>query len=291
MIRATNRGTNPGGWFSQPELSGGGASNAAAIEPFRRRVQDTVLKSIREAKRRTSWSNPNEAYEGACLRFVERVLDVDRPNPFLDDFLAFEGRIAQLGMLNSLSQTVLALTAPGVPDIYQGGGSWDLNMVDPDNRRPVDFALRRRMLDEILQTGGDRRERIREWLAAWPDGRIKLAVVSALLRCRRTSSGLFAHAGYEPMNIQGPHAHHVVAFARRDGGQTCVVVAARLFARLLEDEASYRGAVWGDSLLELPDAPDPVTNILTGETMRSGAGLRLSALLADLPAAVLLAQS
>jgi (1->4)-alpha-D-glucan 1-alpha-D-glucosylmutase len=273
------------------EISGRSAPDAAAIEPFRRRVQDTVLKSIREAKRRTSWSNPNEAYEGACLRFIERVLEVDRPNPFLDDFLAFQGRIAQLGMLNSLSQAVLALTAPGVPDIYQGGGSWDLNMVDPDNRRPIDFALRRRMLDEILQAEGDRRERIREWLAAWPDGRIKLAVVSALLRCRRTSSGLFARGSYEPLGIQWPHAHHFVGFARRDSGQTCIVIAARLFARLLGEHASYRGAVWGDAQLELPDAPQRVTNVLTGETMQCGASLRLSELLADLPAAVLFAQS
>ena len=121
------------------EFTGVAAPDPVEIELFRRRLQDTMLKSIREAKRRTSWINPNDAYETACLHFVERLLQIDRPNPFLDDFVAFQQRVARLGVLNSISQTVLALTAPGVPDIYQGGDLWDLNMIDPDNRRPVDF--------------------------------------------------------------------------------------------------------------------------------------------------------
>jgi (1->4)-alpha-D-glucan 1-alpha-D-glucosylmutase len=261
------------------------------LHAFRQRLQDTVLKSIREAKRRTSWSNPNEAYEGACLRFVERVLEVDRPNPFLDDFLAFQGRIARLGMLNSLSQVVLALAAPGIPDIYQGGAMWDLNMVDPDNRRPVDFHRRRRMLNEIMQTNGGRRRRIREWLAQWPDGRIKLAVVCALLRCRRRHPDLFSRGSYEPVGLEGPLSQHVIAFVRREGGQTCVAVAGRMFARLLRDGADYKSDVWGDARLDLRDAPKSLTNVLTGEAVATSAGLQLGEVLADLPAAVLIGQS
>ncbi|HJT15476.1 MAG TPA: malto-oligosyltrehalose synthase, partial [Dongiaceae bacterium] len=144
------------------------------IDSFGERLKGTVLKSIREAKRRTSWINPNEAYESACLRFVERLLETGRPNPFLDDFRPFQQRVAQFGVLNSLSQLAVTLTAPGVPDTYQGCDLWDFNMVDPDNRRPVDFELRRRMLAEITET--DRRALLRDSLADWQDGRIKLAI-------------------------------------------------------------------------------------------------------------------
>ena len=273
------------------ELLPGTAPDDTVLDAFRQRLQDTVLKSIREAKRRTSWSNPNEAYESACLRFVERLLAADRSNPFLDDFLAFQGRIARLGMLNSLSQTVLALTAPGVPDIYQGGALWDLNMVDPDNRRPVDFVRRRGMLNEVMQTNGERRRRMREWLAQWPDGRIKLAVVCSLLCCRREHPDLFGRGSYEPVSLEGPLSQHVIAFVRREGGEICVAVAARLFARLLGDQADYRSDVWGDARLDLREAPKSLTNVLTGEAVSTDAGLHLGEVLADLPAAVLIGQS
>jgi (1->4)-alpha-D-glucan 1-alpha-D-glucosylmutase len=255
-------------------------------------MQGTILKSIREAKRRTSWSNPNEAYESACLRFVERILEIDRPNPFLDDFVACQRRIAAIGALNSLGQTILALTAPGVPDIYQGCELWDLNMVDPDNRRQVDFEARRRMLEAVAETNADRRDRIREWLATWQDGCIKLAIVSALLRCRRQKPQLFRSGSYEPIGIEGPHSHRLIGFMRRDAADACIVIVGRFFAQLAEDGAIYAGAAqWDDTRLELRDTPQTLTNVLTGETLSSTAGLRLSELLADLPAAVLLGRS
>jgi (1->4)-alpha-D-glucan 1-alpha-D-glucosylmutase len=268
------------------ELTGVATPEATAVETFRRRVQDTVLKSIREAKRRTSWINPNEAYEGACLRFVERVLETDRPNPFLDDFVAFQQRIARLGVLNSVSQTVLALTAPGVPDIYQGAVLWDLNMVDPDNRRPVDFDLRQRMLAEL-----DEHRQIRAWLTAWQDGRIKLAIVAALLRCRRRYPDLFGRGSYEPIAFEGPLSPHLIGFTRRDGNQRYIVLAGRLFARLLGDEPNYTGTVWGDMRIDAVGDSEHLTDVLTGRTVSTPEGLRLSDVLADLPAAVLLGQS
>lgn len=268
------------------ELTGIATLEATAVEAFRRRVQDTVLKSIREAKRRTSWINPNEDYEHACLRFVERVLETDRPNPFLDDFVLFQQWIARRGLLNSISQTVLALTAPGVPDIYQGGVLWDLNMVDPDNRRPVDFDLRQRMLAEI-----DEHRQIREWLTAWQDGRIKLAIIAALLRCRRQYPDLFAHGTYEPIAFEGPPAPHLIGFMRRDGTQRCIVLAGRLFARLLGDEPTYTGTVWGDMRIDAVGDSEHLTDVLTGRTVSTSEGLRVSDVLSDLPAAVLLGRS
>lgn len=256
------------------------------IDPFPERLKGAVLKSIREAKRRTSWLNPNEAYEAACLRFVERLLETDRPNPFLDDFLAFQQRVAPIGVLNSLSQLVVTLTAPGVPDIYQGCDLWDFNMVDPDNRRPVDFGRRRRMLTEV--TAADRHALLRDGLENWQDGRIKLAIAAALLRCRREHADLFRHGSYEPITIEGPLSHHVIAFRRRDGASSCIVIAGRLFARMLGDQARYDGAaIWQDARITLPDGPELLTNVLTGAMVSE---LQLSVILADVPVAVLLAR-
>ncbi|HJR21869.1 MAG TPA: malto-oligosyltrehalose synthase [Dongiaceae bacterium] len=259
------------------------------IDSFGERLKGAVLKSIREAKRRTSWINPNDAYESACLRFVERLLEAGRPNPFLDDFRPFQQRIAQFGVLNSLSQLVVTLTAPGVPDTYQGCDLWDFNMVDPDNRRPVDFELRRRMLAEITET--DRRALLRDSLANWQDGKIKLAIAAAILQCRREHADLFRQGSYEPISIEGPLSQHVIAFRRRDGGKSCIVIAARLFARLLADQTRYDGAaLWQDARITLPDGPDALTSVLTGATV-SGPELELGVILAEVPVAILLAEA
>jgi (1->4)-alpha-D-glucan 1-alpha-D-glucosylmutase len=267
-------------------MLGAWPARADEMDAFRERLKGAVLKSIREAKRRTSWSNPSDAYESACLRFVERVLETDRTNPFLDDFLAFQLRVARLGVLNSLSQLVVTLTAPGLPDTYQGCDLWDFNMVDPDNRRPVDFAMRRRLLAEI--EAADRRTLLRSGLVDWLDGKIKLAIAAALLRCRREHASLFRQGSYEPLTLDGPLSHHLVAFRRRDGGSSCIVMAGRLFARMLGDRAGYDGAaIWQDARMAVPDGPTTLTNVLTG-TVVSGAELQLGEILADAPFAVLL---
>jgi (1->4)-alpha-D-glucan 1-alpha-D-glucosylmutase len=259
------------------------------IDGFAERLTGMVLKSIREAKRRTSWQNPNDAYESACLRFAERLLEIARPNPFLDDFLAFHQRIARIGVLNSLSQLVVTLTAPGVPDIYQGGDRWAFAMVDPDNRRPVDFARRQRMLAEIGDA--NRRDLLRRSLANWQDGKGKLAITTALLRSRREHADLFKQGSYEPIAVEGPLSHHLIAFRRSHGGDSCVVIAGRLFVPLLGDQASYDGAtIWRDARITLPDGPTTLNNVLTGEAI-TGPTLELSGVLSDLPVAVLLDRS
>jgi (1->4)-alpha-D-glucan 1-alpha-D-glucosylmutase len=257
------------------------------LDAFRERVKGTVLKSIREAKRRTSWSNPNEAYESACLRFVERLLEADRPNPFLDDFLGFQKRVAGIGVLNSLSQLVVTLTAPGVPDTYQGCDLWDFNMVDPDNRRPLDFELRQRLLTETREAAP--RDLLRDGVANWQDGKVKLAIAAALLRCRRDHADLFRQGSYEPLIVDGPLAHHVIAFRRSHDAESCVVIAGRLFVPMLGERTSYdSAAIWRDARVTLPDPPSTLTNVLTGATV-SGSALQLSEVLADAPVAVLLA--
>jgi (1->4)-alpha-D-glucan 1-alpha-D-glucosylmutase len=158
-------------------------------------------------------------------------------------------------------------------------------MVDPDNRRPVDFALRERMLAEIA--GTDRRLLLRKGLEDWQDGKIKLAIATALLRCRREHAGLFRQGRYEPISLEGPLSQHLIAFRRRDDSGSCIVIAGRLFARLLGDRTQYDGAtLWRDARLALPDGAGSLTNILTGETV-SGPALELGEILADAPVAVL----
>ncbi len=134
-----------------------------------------MIKSVREGKERSSWSYPNAPYEAGVQRFVRGVLDAARPNPFLADFAAFVGQLARPAAIASLSQLVLKLTVPGVPDIYQGGELWDFSLVDPDNRRPVDWAERARLLDEISDAS------LSELAEHWQDGREKLFVTARLL--------------------------------------------------------------------------------------------------------------
>jgi (1->4)-alpha-D-glucan 1-alpha-D-glucosylmutase len=276
-------------------LTGDSSPDAAVIDSFRERLQAAVLKSIREAKRRTSWTNPNAVYEDACMAFVTRILDMARPNPFFEDFVGFQARISRLGVLNSLCQSVITLTAPGVPDIYQGGELWDFNLVDPDNRRPVDFEQRRRLLSEVRhilrKPASERATALRALLETWQDGRIKLAVMAALLDCRERERTLFAHGGYQPLEFDGPALHHLLGYARQGHDRTCLVIVGRMFAGLIGDrQAFYPGeTLWNDTALVLPNKCRHFEDVLTGRTVAAqGERLALSEILGDLPAAVLL---
>src|SRR5262249_451198 len=204
---------------------------------FRERLKATVLKSIREGKVRTSWSNPDTECEQACTGFVDQALATTRANPFLDDFLEFQVRIAWFGMLNGLCQIVLAQTAPGVPDIYWGGELWDLDMVDPDNRRAVDFDSRRRCLAEIRYILGfpvpERRAVLRQMLTNWADGRIKLALIAATLEVRRRERSLFVHGDYRPLEFSGSLVNHLLGFAYHYEGRWALIVAGRLFVGMI----------------------------------------------------------
>jgi (1->4)-alpha-D-glucan 1-alpha-D-glucosylmutase len=222
------------------------------------RLYGYLDKAIREARTRTSWDDPDDEFEAAMHAVAVAVLE---PGPLHDDVAAFVDRIAGPGRSNALAATLVQLTMPGVPDTYQGTELWDLSLVDPDNRRPVDFALRDRLLERL--DGG--------WHPAWDDagGAAKLLVVSRALRLRRDRPGLFT--GYTPLGATGPAARHAIAYDR--GG--AITVATRLPVGL------DRAGGWRDTTLPLP----AVTDALTG---RSHAGdVRLADLLADYPVALL----
>jgi (1->4)-alpha-D-glucan 1-alpha-D-glucosylmutase len=190
---------------------------------FVERMQAYALKAAREGKQETSWTNPDDTYEQALNEFVAALLAPERSAAFLDSFGRFAARTALLGALNSLSQLALKCLVPGVPDFYQGTEFWDLSLVDPDNRRPVDFSMRAQTLAELP----------RDWpeLAKhWRDGRLKFALMRDLLALRAQHAGLFRNGSYEPVDVTGPHAQHVIAFARQWRNERIVVAIARNFA-------------------------------------------------------------
>jgi (1->4)-alpha-D-glucan 1-alpha-D-glucosylmutase len=271
-------------------------------DAFAVRIQDYMLKAAKEAKLNTSWINPNEAYDEALRSFVARILDPAPGNRFLADFIPFQGFIARLGMVNSLAQTLIKITAPGVPDFYQGSEVWDFSLVDPDNRRPVDFATRASLLEDLRHriATGDLVGLARELVEEWPDGRIKLFTIHRALTYRRAAPDLFRRGDYVPLQTDGPHAEHLCAFARRQATAAVLTVVPRLAARLTDNGARLPlgREVWGDTWVFLPpDLPaGPYTNRFTGaqaEPVLRDAGMLLPAgeILADFPVALLVADS
>ncbi len=263
-----------------------GPHDAAAIAAWRERVEAYAVKAAREAKLRTSWFAINAEYEDALTQFVRAILDPRDGNVFLTDLAAFAAPIARLGLLNSLSQTLLRLTAPGIPDTYQGTELWDFSLVDPDNRRPVDYALRARLLDEVQGTVDTRR-----LSAALDDPKAKLFLLARALRLRRDREALFREGEYIPLNVKGARAGHVVAFARRLGDELAVVLAPRLYGQLMTGRQGppLGEGVWEDTRVELPQrlAAARLENVLDGSSPEPGTSLRLADVLASFPVALL----
>lgn len=241
------------------------------LEPYRQRIHAYMVKASREAKLHTNWAYPNKAYDAALAGFVDTLLARVRPNPFLTDLQSRARQLAWFGALNSLTMVLVKYTSPGVPDLYQGNELMDLSLVDPDNRRPVDFALRERVLAEFEARGADRDEHVGEGMgegvaasshassdassnaginasaslsprtdAAYlaelmrdpHDGRAKLWVIWRLLQLRAQRPALFANAAYKGLDVRGEQARHVIAFTRSQHAERMVVIAGRLFARL-----------------------------------------------------------
>ncbi len=281
-------------YFLYQTLAGSYPFGADERASFTGRLKACMIKAVREAKVRTAWLKPDEEYEAAVGAFVEGVLD-RRENPvFLESFLDFERKLASYGVLNSLSQALLKVACPGIPDIYQGAELWDLNMVDPDNRRPVDFARRASLLVELeARAGRDKPGLIRDLWARREDGGIKLYLLSRALRGRKGRPRLFDEGRYVPLTVRGPRADHVIAFARNAGDDWAVCLASRFFAALAEPGRLPIGsAVWTNTRVVLPEgAAAAYEDVLTGRSHRVGKGLPLSAAFADLPMAFLISRA
>jgi (1->4)-alpha-D-glucan 1-alpha-D-glucosylmutase len=252
----------------------------AELKSLTERLKAYMLKAVREAKVRTSWINPDAEYEAALERFVVQSLE----SPvFLKDVNDAVARIARLGMLVGLSQAVLKVASPGVPDYYQGTELFDFSLVDPDNRRPVDYALRRRFLNDEVRDP----HVLLETLA---DGRAKLDIIRRGLAVRRAHPTLFHSGRYVPIYADSGREDHIAAFALRRNGDSVIAVAPRLFARLMQegDPAPIGERVWGDASIVLPDGMrGGLENVLTGERHGGAGRLRLASVLARFPVALL----
>jgi len=235
----------------------------AANRTFEERIRNYMLKAVREAKEKTSWANPNVEYENAVAAFVKVLLSATATNEFLSDFVPFQSYVSRLGMFNSLCQLLIKLMSPGVPDIYQGNELWDFSLVDPDNRRSVDYSHRRELLRE-MQTWAIAPEeeiqvRARELAESVlnetkNDGRLKLYVTHRALQVRHQLRSVFLEGDYVPLSVTGEKADHLVCFARRRRHSAVLVAIPRLCARLLSDSANLPMAVdvWKDTRVQLP---------------------------------------
>lgn len=250
------------------------------------RIVAYMRKAGREAKLRTSWLSPEPDHEAAVEAFVRAVLRRDDGNAFHADVAHFVAGVVRPGLLNGLAQLVLKIAAPGVPDFYQGTERWDLRLVDPDNRSPVDLAAQARLLGELQTAAGEPTALARSLLAALPDGRLKLWLTQRGLAARQRDPALFVDGDYVPLVVAGAHAGRVVAFARRHAGRTALAVVGRFFAGLADPPT---GPAWEDTTVRLPDGvAGPFRDALAGHAVTAHDGvLRLADVLAHLPVALL----
>ncbi len=263
---------------------------------FVRRIHVHMEKALREAKIQTSWVSPNTDYEDAFHTFLDAILLRSPGNSFLDAFVPFQARIAKIGVFNSLSQLLLKITSPGVPDFYQGTEVWNFTLTDPDNRRPVDYEPLRSLLMQLRSDeNGDLTALVERLLQSPEDGAIKLYLTRSALRFRRQERELFAKGRYLPLRAIGEKHRHVVAFARSHHGRQILVMAGRLFAQV---GADYRLPVgeetWGDTtvMLRRQFAHRTYRDIFTGQTVAVGSRknhqvLPLSEVFSSLPLALL----
>jgi (1->4)-alpha-D-glucan 1-alpha-D-glucosylmutase len=269
----------------------------AAWSTFVDRIDAYMLKAVREAKMHTSWANTNLDYEGALSAFTRAMLNRSGKNPFLADFADFQRRVACIGTINSLSQSLIKMTSPGVPDLYQGNELMEFVTVDPDNRRPVDYNHGRKLLAKLSRYGDPQQaNNFHELLANVDSSELKLYLTWKTLSLRRQEQALFEQGSYVPLTVSGQNSQHVVAFAREYEGRSAVIVAPRLTARLIgEDvEAICAEDTWGNTLLETSAAPEECYhNTFSGECLQvSSDGQRyflpVAKLLSSFPAALLL---
>ncbi|WP_158044436.1 malto-oligosyltrehalose synthase [Skermanella pratensis] len=274
------------------ELTNVTQPDAALLKGYIGRVEGAMIKSIREAKVHSTWAAPNTEYEEAVIAFLHECLDVSRRSPFLEAFVPFQARVARLGALNGLAQALLKLTVPGVPDIYQGSEMWNLSLVDPDNRLPVDYDMHQRALDQLEGELEQDPACLPALFDHWQDGVVKLAVTRQALKLRGEKPELFAHGSYEALAAQGAKSDQVCAFARIHEGASVIVAVPRLVARLEDDPD------WGDTAVVLPTSVGAGRwrNLLTdavveAEPREDGAAFPAGKLMGKFPFALLVPEA
>ncbi len=251
----------------------------AGFADYAKRIWQWQQKALREAKLQSSWSAPNEAYENAAQAFTEKLLTGEEGELLRAALSKTVNSIAAAGALNGLAQTLLRMTVPGVPDLYQGNEYWDFSLVDPDNRRPVDYAAR----EQALQASVPGTELLKDWR----DGRIKQALISEVLNLRKEHSELFRRGDYQPLEVLGSQAHNVLGFAREHEGVRAIVVVPVRCATLLENSAMPQvdALRWGDTRVVLPSAASDANlkGLFASSVVTQNRELNVSEALGDVP--------
>ena len=251
----------------------------AGLADYAKRIWQWQQKALREAKLQSSWSAPNEAYENAAQSFTEKLLTGEEGELLRAALHKTVNSIAAAGALNGLAQTLLRMTVPGVPDLYQGNEFWDFSLVDPDNRRPVDYAAREQALEAALPVG--------ELLHDWRDGRIKQALIAQVLNLRVEHAELFRRGSYQALEVLGSQAHNVLAFVREHAGQQAIVIVPIRCASLLENSAvpQVDALRWGDTRVVLPFAASDTNlkGLFATRAVTKNRELKVSDALGDVP--------
>jgi (1->4)-alpha-D-glucan 1-alpha-D-glucosylmutase len=256
---------------------------------FLNRLKGYVIKAVREAKIHTAWLKPDAEYENAYLAFVEEILRFEEGNAFLNSFLPFQQKISFYGVFNSLSQVVLKITSPGVPDVYQGTELWDFSLVDPDNRRPVDFQKRENLLKQIKRKEEeDVVAQIEDMLQHPQDGLVKLFTLYKCLKARQEHVSIFERGDYIPLKIEGKRDHAIAFQRQREKDCSITIVPRRVSTLFQEGEGPYGEKVWGDSRVLLKTNSSTWRNIFTNEVLPGEGSLRLSEIFRHFPVAVLI---
>ncbi|MFY9804693.1 MAG: malto-oligosyltrehalose synthase [Candidatus Acidiferrales bacterium] len=266
--------------FLYETLLGAWPLSTAEMPSFARRMKKYVIKATREAMVHTRWTRPNAEHERALTDFVAAIMKPGTTNLFLADFLKFQHKIAYFGMLNGLAQVLLKLTTPGVPDLYQGCDLWDLRLVDPDNRGPVDFSHRERLLEQIEKRAAASANFSRELIQNWRDGRAKLYLTWRVLNFRRQHRGLFLDGTSLPLEASGKRAKNLIAFARNQGKEWTITVVPRWLAHARAPMSLDRMAsFWRGTKILLPaNSSARWENILSGDIVEAASGRRRSSL-------------
>ncbi|MBU1125110.1 MAG: malto-oligosyltrehalose synthase, partial [Candidatus Omnitrophica bacterium] len=261
-------------------------------EGFKDRMREYIVKAVREAKRHTAWIKPDTAYEEACVGFFERISEDTGNNAFMQSFLPFQKKLAFYGIINSLSQTLLKLCAPGIPDFYQGTELWDLSLVDPDNRRQVDFSARKEYLSVIRQRSSlDRLGLLRDLWEKREDGRIKLFLIYQGLQLRNSHVEVFAQGEYIPLSVEGVGKDHLVVFLRKNANASVICIAPRLLSSLVPEGNPPLGEeIWKDTAIILPpESASSWKDIFSNEQIRVADGrIAVAAALRYFPVALLM---
>ena len=280
-------------YFLYQTLLGAFPFNKSEYPAFIDRVKEYVIKAIREAKVNSGWLRPNSAYEEAFLKFFDNLLKDEKDNEFLESFRPFQHKIKHYGVFNSLSKSLLKITSPGLPDIYQGTELLDLSLVDPDNRRPVDYEKRKAFLAEIKRkVEGDILCFISEMMDSPEDGKIKMFLIYQALKARGEHLEIFQRGDYQKVPVLGSLKDKIVAFSRNWGDRTAIIIAPRLLTDLIkEGEYPLGEQVWQETRISVASGSSYVwKNVITDREIQSEDTLWMRDILSDFPVALLINQ-